>query len=188
MAKQGKRFPLLIYAHLWRRWGCLGALLMVTSGALWLVAPRLSITDPMRYLALFPVLVGGILLLYGYAARNMAHVRCLRTCLRIQGPIYPLFVSYSRIAGTRPAQIGKILDPQRDKAARRAWPLRYWSMTAVVLDLKGFPINEWWLRLWFNRYLFHPTDTALLLLVEDWMSFSQQLDSFTSAYRTRHFQ
>jgi len=182
--KRGKRFPLLVYAHFWRRWGCLGTLLMVGSAALWFLTPRFSIPPLMRYLTLFPILVGGFLLLYARAARNLAHVRCFRTYMRVQGPIYPMFISYRRIRGSRPMQMSKIFDPEQDKAARRTWPLKYWAMTALVVDLKDLPLPGWWLRLWFDRHLFHPRETGMVLLVDDWMGLSQQLDSFMSAYRS----
>ena len=183
--KRRKRFPLLIYTHIGRRWGRLGAWLAILSLLLWFVLPRMVAPGPMRHLALVPVVVGGLIWLYGYAARKMAYVQCFPNKLRIQTPIYPLVISYRRIAGTRPAQLNKVFDPH-DKAARRAWPVKYWAMTAIVVELTKFPVSEKWLRLWFNRYLFWAEGTGFVLLVEDWMSFSQQLDGNRAAYQARH--
>lgn len=186
MAKRrSRRFPLLVYAPLWRRWGRLGLLLMLASGMLWGLAPRVLGPTPLRHLALFPVLAGGLLLLYGLAARKMAYVQCFPTYLRVQTPVYPLVVSYRRILETRPMQVGKIFDLRRDRAARRSWPRRYWAMTAVIVELRKFPVREGWLRLWFDRHLFLPDGTGLVLLVEDWMGLSRQLDSFQATYRAQ---
>ncbi len=181
--KRGDRFPLLIYEPVGRRWGRLGLLLILASLGLWLALPRLIGPTMLRHLALFPVLVGLILIVYGQAARKMAYIQCFPTRIRIQTPIYPLVISYKRIETTRPVQLVKLFDPQKEKAARRSWPKTYWSKTAIVLELKGYPISESWLRLWFNRYMFWPEGTGLVLLVEDWMEFSQQLDGFRSKYR-----
>ncbi|HEC34091.1 MAG TPA: hypothetical protein ENI37_05175 [Chloroflexi bacterium] len=183
--KRGDRFPLLVYTPLWQRWGRLGPLLMLASGLLWWLSPRVLGPTPLRPLALFPVLAGGVLFLYSLAARKMAYAQCFSTCLRIQTPIYPLIISYRRVSGTRPMQMRRLFDPQKDRAARRAWPSRYWGMTAVVLELKGFPVSKNWLRLWFDRHLFLPDGTGLVLLVEDWMGLSRQLDSFQATYRAR---
>jgi len=183
--KHSKRFPLLIYLPIGRRWGNLGLLLAICSALLWWQAPRLSISSLMRPLALFPVLAGLVLMMYGLLARKMPAVRCFRNCVRIQTPIYPLVISYRRVVETRPMQVSKVFDPNRDKRARRNWPLRYWAMTAVVLELKAFPMSGRWLRLWFDPYLFLPDGIGLVLLVEDWMGLSRQLDSATSAYQSR---
>ncbi len=183
--KRSKRFPLLIYAQIGRRWTWLGLLLAAASIVLWLLSPRLLGPTPMRHLALFPVLAGGVIFLYGLAARKMAYVQCFPTKIRIQTPVYPLIISYRRVASTRPTQLNHIFDPTREKAARRTWPIRYWAKTAVILELNGFPVSERWLRLWFNRYLFWPGGTGFVLLVEDWLSLSQQLDSFQAAYQAR---
>ncbi len=184
MAKQrSKRFPLLVYTPL-RRWGDLGLLATIVLGAFWLLMPRILGPTPLRTLALLPVLASGMLTVYGYMAPKVAHVRCTPAGLRLQGPLMPLVISYRRVEQTRPVQMAQIFDPQKDRAARR-WPLRYWNMTAVVVDLRGFPVGRQWLRLWFDPHLFLPGGHGLVLLVEDWMGLSRQLDGFLSAYRAR---
>jgi hypothetical protein len=183
MKKRSVRFPLLVYTPL-RRWGALGLLTALVVGAFWLLLPRVLGPTPLRPLALLAALGGGVLCVYGYFAPRVAHVRCEANGLRLQGPLMPLLISYRRVERTRLAPLAKVFDPQKDRAARR-WPLTYWNMTAVLVDLKGFPVPPWWLRLWFDRHLFLPGGTGLVLLVEDWMGLSQQLDGALSAYRAR---
>jgi hypothetical protein len=188
MAKaRSNRYPLLVYTNLWRRWGRLGLLLALVSAALWALAPRILGPTPLRHLAIFPILAGGLLFLYGLVSLRMAYVQCFSSYLRIRTPIYPLVISYRRILVTRPMQLGKIFDPKTREAgaARRVWPLRYWTMTAIVVETKGFPVSTWWLRLWFDRYMFAPGTAGFVLLVEDWMGFSRQLDGLLSTYRAR---
>ncbi len=183
MKKRAARFPLLVYTPL-RRWGSLGLMTALVVGAFWLLLPRILGPTPLRPLVLLAALAGGILFVYGHFAPRVAHIRCEPTGLRLQGPLMPLLISYRRVERTRLAPIAKVFDPQKDRAARR-WPLAYWGMTAVLVDLKGYPVPPWWLRLWFDRHLFLPNGTGLVLLVEDWMGLSQQLDGAISAYRAQ---
>lgn len=183
--KHGDRFPLLVYAPLGRRWIILGLLLAVASFVLWLLAPRCLGCGLLRHLALFPVLTGLVIFVYGLAACRIATVQCFRTALRIQTPIYPLTISYKRIAGTRPMQVSKLFDPETDKHARRNWPLRYWGLTALLVEMKSFPMSERWLRLWLDRYLFWPQGTGFVLMVEDWIGLSQQLDGYQADYKAQ---
>lgn len=183
MKKRTARFPLLVYTPL-RRWGSLGLLTALLVGAFWLLMPRILGPTPLRPLALLAALAGAALFVYGRFAPRVAHVRCEPTGLRLQGPLMPLLISYRRVEGTRLAPLAKVFDLQKDRAARR-WPQAYWGMTAVLVDLKGYPVPPWWLRLWFDRHLFLPNGTGLVLLVEDWLALSQQLDSAISAYRAR---
>ncbi len=183
MKKRAARFPLLVYTPL-RRWGSLGLLTALVVGTFWLLMPRVLGPTPLRPLALLAALAGGVLFVYGRFAPRVAHIRCEPSGLRLQGPLMPLLISYRRIEGTRLAPLAKVFDPQKDRAARR-WPPAYWGMTAVLVDLKGYPVPPWWLRLWFDRHLFMPNGTGLVLLVEDWLGLSQQLDGALSAYRAQ---
>lgn len=187
--RRGDRFPLLIYHPLGQRWNSLGILLFVLSLMLWWTAPKVlhpSVGQtPVRHLAFIPVLVGAFLTVYGFSAKRLASVQCFPTYFCVQGPFYRLVVSYRRVEGTRPVQMNRVFDPEEEKRANRDWPRRYWAMTGVAVDLKGFPLSERWLRLWFDPCLFLPDGTGFIFLVEDWMSFSQQLDGFLSKYQTR---
>lgn len=188
--RRGDRFPLLVYVPARRRWGSLGLLLFALSLLLWTTAPRVLpteiVADPiLRHLPLLMVLVGGALTIYGVLTRISAYVQCFPDHLRIQTPIMPVFVGYQRIVGTRPVQLAKHLDPEKEKRARRNWPARYWTMTAVAVDLKSLPLSERWLRLWLDPYLINRETAGFIILVEDWLTFSQQLNSFVTAYRAR---
>lgn len=186
--KQGKRFPLLIYNRLGRRWTRLGLLLTLLAAALLLLLTlvlHVEFSTWLRYLVPLPILAGLALLAYGLLISRVCYVQCTARSLRIQASIYHLLISYRRIKAVRPVQLSRLFDPQKEKAARRLWPNKYWSMTALVVELSKFPVSERWLRLWLDRYLFWQEGTGLVLLVEDWMGLSQQLDSARSAYRAQ---
>ena len=187
--RRGRRFPLLIYVPVGRRFGNLGLLLAIAGLVLWGLAPRIFGPPfgvfPWRHLLLIFPLVGGFLFVYGLAARRLAYVQCFPTHFRIQTPFYPLVVSYRRVMGTRPVQIAKLFDPERDKRARHYWPEWYWGMTAMAVDLRSFPMSPQWLRLWLDPHLFLPDRPGFVFLVEDWMDLSQEFNGFLAAYRDR---
>ena len=186
MAKRrhsGKRFRLMIYGRMWQRWAWPCTLTVPASIALWWFAPRVSILyAQFRPLTLIPGAVALIILAYSYLARRLACVQCKPNHLRIQTPLYPLVVSYSRIKTVRPQTFAQVFDPAGEKKARQRWLRPYWGRTALVVDLSRYPVAKAWLRLWFSPYLLAPHATGFVLLVKDWMALSRQMDDFRSAW------
>jgi hypothetical protein len=184
--RSGKRFRLLIYGRMWQRWAWPCILIVPASIALWWFAPRISILyAPFRPLALVPIPVALAILAYAYLARRLAWVQCRPNHLRIQTPLYPLVVSYGRVKVVRPQTFAQVFAPAQEKQARRRWLRPYWGKTALVVDLTKYPIGQAWLRLWFSPYLLAPQAPGFVLLVEDWIALSRQLDEFRSAWETR---
>lgn len=182
----GQRFPLLIYDRMWQRWALPCFLLVPASVVLWRIAPRLLITGTvLRTLALIPGAAALVILAYAYLARRLAWVQCRLNHLYIQTPFYPLAISYSRIKGARPNRFSQVFEPTQLKASHRSWLQPYWGRTAIVLELAKYPMRRDWLRLWFSPYLFAPNATGFVLLVEDWMTFSRELDQFHGAWEMR---
>jgi hypothetical protein len=181
--KHGKRFRLVIYERMWKRWGFLSLLVALAWGVLWLLAPRVGfLPSSLRMLILVPALASLAIFAYAFMARRMAWVQCKPNHLRIQTPIYPLSVSYARIKVVRPSELAHIFDPSKEKPGRREWLRPYWGMTAVVVEISKYPISKGWLRLWFSRYMFSPEATGFVFLVEDWMTLSRQLDDFRNTW------
>jgi hypothetical protein len=184
--KSGKRFRLVIYERMWQRWAWPCILVAPTSVILWWFAPRISILyRPFRLLALVPALASLIILIYTYLAQRLAWVQCRPGHLRIQTPIYPLAVSYSRVKGVRPSTLAQVFDPAKEKAARRNWLRPYWGRTVLIVDLSKYPFSRMWLRLWFSPYLLTPNTAGFVFLVEDWMTLSRQLDDFRTGWDMR---
>lgn len=185
MAKPSKRFPLLVYRALARRW--FGpALWMIPAGVLlWWVASRFSgLATRYAPLALVISGVGTLIALYALLARR-AGVRCFSDHFTIYTPLYPVAFAYRRIQTTRPTELDTIFPQQKEKGARRRLYQGLWHKTALVVDLKGYPLPRWWLKLWLSPYLFSPQKTGLVLLVEEWMALSRQLDEGRSTLARR---
>jgi hypothetical protein len=192
MAKKKGRddyYPLLIYKPLGLRWRSLGILLTVLSVVLWWFAPDLlppSIAQSnLRHLALIPAFAGIVLALYGALARSRSSVTLRAKSLRIRTAFYPLVVSYKRIDDISSIPITDLFEKRKERAARRTWPRGYWGMTAVVVELKSYPLSERWLRLWIDKYLFIPNGKGFVFLVDEWMTLSNQLESKSLGSRAR---
>ncbi|MBN1259386.1 MAG: hypothetical protein JXB35_01795 [Anaerolineae bacterium] len=174
------RFPLLIYQAIGKRWRGPSFLLIPAGVSLWW-ATRQSAALNTEYaaLALIITLVGFLLFAYSLLAHN-AGVRCHEQHFTVGSAIYPLNFSYRRITTVRPVQFNQIFPPTQEKAARRRLFESYWSKTTVVVDLNGYPLPLWWIKLWFSPYVIVPDGTGLVLLVEDWMGLIRQLETARS--------
>ena len=181
--RSGKRFRLIIYERMWKRWSFPCILIIPASVVLWWFTPLLSISEGWyRAITLVPALVAVALLIFTFLSRRTAWVQCRRNHLRIQTPIYPLAVSYGRIKEVIPQSFSQVFNPSEEKAARRSWLRPYWGKTALVVRLSKYPVSKVWLRLWFSPYLLSPDTPGFVFLVEDWMGLSRQIDDFRTTW------
>lgn len=183
--KKSRRFPLLPYHALGRRW-LWPALLMIPAGvALWWVAPSVPGLDPRYAPAAFIIsIVGVIIALYALLARR-AHVRVGKGHFTVQTPLTPMVFSFARIDRYNPTQFSEIRPPAEEKPARRRLYREIWGKTIILVELKSYPVPKWWLKLWFHPYLFHPRKQALVLPVDDWMALSRTLQTHITDWRRR---
>ena len=184
------RFKLLPYKMLAKRWRT-PALLVVAAGlALWWTGRGLDpeeinewgIQPPTGPLALIIAIAGGLIVIYTLLASH-ANVQCESNRLVIHAPLMIVAVSYARIVLTRPVEFRSIFPPQEEKPARSRIYHMLYGKTVPIVDLKGYPLPKWWLRLWLHPYLLHPKETALVVPVEEWMSFTRTLDSLRTRWR-----
>jgi hypothetical protein len=179
--KRAKRFPLLIYQAVAKRWRGLAFWLIPAGIVLWWGLQRNHAAPSARpWLALVISGVGALIFLYTILAHR-AHIRCYEDHFTLQGPLYPVVFSYHRVKSLRPTEFAKIHPPDEEKAARWRLYRDLWGKTVVVIDLNGYPLPKGWLRLWFNDYLFHPKTVGLVVLTEDWMALIRQIET----HRTR---
>ncbi len=184
--RHGARFRLLVYRRMWERWALTCALIVPAALALWWFAPRIPILHaPYRHLALVPGVVALVLLAYTWLAARVAAVQCRAKHLWIRTPFYPLVISYARIKSVRPKPFGEAIARGPGGSAKVEWLRPYWGRTALVVELSAYPLPKGWLRLWCSPYLLSPQSTAFVLLVDDWMRLSRQLDDFRGAWELR---
>ena len=176
--KKTEQFPLLIYKTIARRWRGPAFLLIPAGFVLWWAIQRSGESDlgARAWWAFLISGVGVLLFLYTLLA-GRACIRCYEDHFTLRTPLYPVVFSYRRVKSVRPIEFAKLRPPQDERGARRRLYHRLWGRTAVVIDLRGYPLPAWWLRLWFNAYLFHPKTTGLVVLTEDWMGLIRQIET-----------
>lgn len=184
-AKQTERFPLLYYQHLARRWR-LPAFWLIPAGLiLWgglIQTPQFS--PHIAWLTLLIPIAGALIFVYTLLAKR-ACVHTRAGAFVLHTPLYPLAISYRRITNIRPVEFVRLFPPEEEKAARRKLLQPLWGKTAVVVDLKTYPVPLWWLKLWLSPCLLLPHNTGLVFVVEDWMGLIRALEMARSQLHQR---
>ncbi len=180
MAKGGRRYPLVVYTRMMNRWW--PAIFMLGLGLLAVAwALRNWGYEEWRWLVFSSI--GGLSVFLGIlllVLRRSAYVQPFSDHLRIVTPFLRLNVSYRRIRRTSMSNIGALF-PRQSVSAWRAEiiePLA--KMTAMVIDLNGYPMSQSTLRLFLSPLFFKDKSPHFVILVNDWMKFSAELDSMRS--------
>jgi hypothetical protein len=180
MAKGGRRYPLIIYTRMMNRWGpaflLLGAALIGISWAIYS-----SGAEQWRWLGLASVgglnlFVGMLMLLF----RNGAYVQPFSDHLRLATPFLRLNVSYKRIRRTSPATMGSLFPPKSVSQVQADIIQPVAKMTAIVVELSAYPMSQSMLRLFLSPLFFKDKNPHFVILVNDWMKFSAELESMRS--------
>ncbi len=185
MSQTKNRYPLLVYREMTRTWVWPAIWLIPGGVALWWAVPQVPQLDARFAPAGLVMSVAGILLLGYILLARRARVTCSKSKFVIHTPLYPVAFSYGRITMIRPVEFNMIFSPREEKSTRQRMYARLWGKTALVINIRGFPLPLGWLKLWFHPYLLHPKEKALVLLVEDWMALSIQLETRSTEWRER---
>jgi len=171
------RFGLLPYQALAKRWFGPALWLIPAGILLWWAVPQVpQLEQRYPFLGLVISAIGLLIVIYTVLARR-AHISCHRNNFVIHTPFYPIAFSYQRVEVVRPMEFKSIFPPEKEKNARRRLYGTIWGKTVIVINVKGFPLPRWWLRLWLHPYLLHPRELAMVLPVEDWMGLSRSVES-----------
>jgi hypothetical protein len=91
-----------------------------------------------------------------------------------------LNISYKRIHKTTTVEMRQLFPPKSMSGWMRDIFSPLASQTALVIELKGFPISPVILRMFLSRFFFKDKTPHFVILVKDWMKFSSELDSMKS--------
>ena len=183
MAKAGNRYPLLIYEHIIKRWYPAIFALGIALLASWWFLPTLmpekgeDLLDSLLFYGGIAFLVLGV---FFVIIRKMAFVRPYPTHLKFVTPFMRLNISYKRIQRTTTSEMYVLFPPSTLSSWMREDMAKLFPKTAIVLELKSFPIPPTLLRLFLSKFFFKDKTPHLVLLVDKWLSFSSELESFRS--------
>ncbi|MBI3153705.1 MAG: hypothetical protein HYZ21_16365 [Chloroflexi bacterium] len=184
MAKGGRRYPLVIYTHMINRWYpailAIGVFLLILA---WGIYARGY--EQWRWLAIaslggFNVFLGLFLLLI----RKSAYIQPFSDHLRLVTPFLRLNISYKRLRRTSSANMGALFPPKSVSKWQAEIIEPIAKMTVIVLELTAFPMSQSSLRLFLSPLFFKDKTPHFVILVNDWMRLSSELESMRTGLTT----
>lgn len=180
-AKGGRRYPLVVYTHMMSRWWTaiftLGLALLALA---WAVYSRGM--DQWRWLTLASI--GGLNVFIGlsmWLMRKSAYVQPFSDHLRLVTPFLRLNISYKRIRRASSSNMGALFPPGSVSNWRAEIIQPLAKMTALVLELNAYPMSQAQLRLFLSPLFFKDKSPHFVILVDEWMKFSSEMDSMRSS-------
>jgi hypothetical protein len=183
MARRGSKFPLLVYRHMLSRWWTP----MIAMGLGLFALAYSEYIDPMAQFLpwrwqLF-VVVGVLAILVGiffFIIRFLAYVQPHPGHLKVVTPFMRINISYKRIIKITTTEMRYLFPPTSMSGWMRDVFAPLANNTALVVELKGYPISPVILRLFLSRFFFKDKTPHLVILVKDWMRLSTEIDSMRS--------
>jgi hypothetical protein len=183
MARAGHKYPLIVYRHILNRWW--PAMIAIGLGMF-----GFAYTEYIQPLGRFLpwrwqlcVAIGGLAIMVGIfflVVRFFAYVQPFPNHLKFVTPFMRINISYKRIQKTTATEM-RYLFPYKSMSG---WVQEIFSplanKTALVIDLNGYPISPVLLRLFLSRFFFKDKTPHFVILVQDWMRFSSELESMRS--------
>ncbi|RJP52643.1 MAG: hypothetical protein C4557_05845 [Anaerolineaceae bacterium] len=180
MAKGGRRYPLVIYTHMVNRWW--PAVLVLGFALLGLAWAVYSWGfEQWRWLALASV--GGLNVFLGLLLlvfRKSAYVQPFSDHLRLATPFLRLNISYKRIRRSSPSTMGGLFPPKSVSKSQAEIIEPLARLTAIVIELNALPMSRTALRFFLSPLFFKDKSPHLVILVNDWMRLSAELESMRS--------
>jgi hypothetical protein len=189
--KGGKKFRLLLYPHMINRWWpltlTLSIILYVVVGIFWGVEwyfinpmdnplPILPISDGTTYLFIASVsliFTFGLLLI-----RKNAYVQIFPGYVRLVTPFFSFNISFKRIKNIRVAEFGSLFPPSSLSNYQKDLLDELFGYTANILELTSYPVSRRALSIFLSPYFFHDKTPHIILLLDDWMRFNTEFESF----------
>jgi hypothetical protein len=185
MPRKPKRYPLPLYEHMLKRWisATFWLAVFVTGfgAAAWFFAPQIS--DVNVYLLLGAGVIAFLITLLLFLIRKSAYLQLHPDSLRIVTPFMRVKVGYKRIQRTYTADMNNLFPSKKVRGMRREIIAPFMKHTAIVLNLSAYPKASWVLHAFLSYFFFIPKDKSphFILLVDNWLDFSTDLESSRSA-------
>jgi hypothetical protein len=180
---RGRRFPLIVYRHMLNRWW--PALIAIGLGMF-----ALAYSEYIHPLAQFIAWrwqlaagVGGLAIVIGLffiIIRHFAYVRVYPTYLKLVTPFMRVKISYKRIRKTTTTEMRHLFPPRSLSWWMQEIMAPLAHLTAMVIEFNSNPVSPSVLRLFLSRFFFKDKTPHIVILVNDWMLFSAELESMRS--------
>jgi len=184
--KSGKRHPLLFYRRtmdrLWKATLALGLLLF--AAGIWRLVSETSILLVSSKIWLYAAAILAITMsVFAFVGRYFAYVQVHRNYLSIVTPFLRLRISFQRLRNSHPSLLRQLFPKDDSSWAQQRYLEPFYGKTAVVLELRDYPMAPALLKLFLPGEMFSPRTPGFILLVPNWMQLSLELDSFYGIWR-----
>ena len=119
------------------------------------------------------VFLGVILLL----TRKSAYIRPFNDHFRLVTPFLRLNISYRRVLRATPVNLGALFPPNTVSKLQAEIIQPVAKMTAIVVELRAYPMSQSILRAFLSPLFFKDKTAHFVILVDDWMKLSSELES-----------
>lgn len=126
------------------------------------------------------IFVGGFFLLI----RQIAYIRPFPGYIKLVTPFLRVNISYKRLQKTTTSEMRQLFPPKSLSGWMRDIFEPLAGQTAIILELKSYPIAPFLLRLFLSRFFFKDKTPHFVILVKDWMGLSTEIDSFRTGLDT----
>ncbi|MDD2923503.1 MAG: hypothetical protein PHQ36_14550, partial [Anaerolineales bacterium] len=168
---------LVVYTHMIDRWRpAVFTLGLALLGLAWAVYSRGL--EEWRWLV--SASVGGLCIFLSaimLVTRKSGYVQPFTDHLRLATPFLRLNISYKRFRRTASANMGALFPPKSVSKWRADIIQPLANKTAIVVELTGHPMSQSALKLFLSPLFFKDKTPHLILLVDDWMRLSGELES-----------
>lgn len=175
--KGGRKYPLVIFTTMLGRWWtavfALGVGMAGLAFALYGWQFEQWRWGTFAGLGFLFMLIGLLM----FALRKSAYVQPFADHLRLATPFLRLNISYKRFRRTSSASMGSIFPPKSIARSLEEIVSPLAKMTAIVIELNALPMPQTSLRLFLSPLFFKDKSPHIIILVEDWMRFSAEMDS-----------
>lgn len=181
MARGGHKFPLVVYQHMLNRWW---TPMFAIGLVMFALAYDQSIHPIYKFIAWRWQLFAGIGVLailigiFFLIIKQIAYIQVFPGYLKLVTPFMRVNISFKRLHKTTTAEMKQLFPPKSMSVWMRDIFQPLASQTAIVLELKGYPISPVILRMFLSRFFFKDKTPHLVILVKDWMRLSSEIDSF----------
>jgi hypothetical protein len=181
--KRARRYRLPLYQRALKRWISatfwMAVFLAAFAVAAWFFAPQISTTK--IYILAGAAVAAGLVTLLFFAIRKSSYVCCMQKYLLIATPFLRVKVPYRRIKRTFNSEMSALFPAKKLSTSRRdiLGPLA--GHTALILVLDSYPRSPGLMRAFMSPFFFYEKSPHFVLLVDDWMSLSVELESIRSA-------
>jgi hypothetical protein len=132
--------------------------------------------DNVWYMAWVAAAVSFVLWLYYGVLVRRAGVVIQPRLLLVRGPLRTMKISYGRINTVTSTQLVRHHAPGQQKGVNRTLVEALGGQTCLHIALHSLPKQYKWRHYWYSPFLFSELNPGLLLVVDDWMALSRQLE------------